>query len=148
MHTHGLIQCHIFFQLSPSFSQKIKVCLSLVLFLSHSVYASSLREHNYQHRTITPFPVKMRQFPVQDSFHALTIPPGIMAHKEAQDHFRTCYIPTAVCERVQDSSVHFSSFLLLFSFPLLSSYRRHDLPLFRPTLHPSVHPTIYFLRLF
>lgn len=55
---------------------------SVFFFCSLSVDTSSLREHNYQHRTITPFPVKMRQFPAPDSFHALTIPPGIMAHKE------------------------------------------------------------------
>lgn len=55
---------------------------SVFFFCSLSVDTSSLREHNYQHRTITLFPVKMRQFPAPDSFHALTIPPGIMAHKE------------------------------------------------------------------
>lgn len=37
--THS--QTHYFFQLNPSCSQKIKVCLSLLLFLSLSVYASS-----------------------------------------------------------------------------------------------------------
>lgn len=64
-HTHALIHRHIFISFSSTHHvHKRSKCVFLFCsFLSLSVYAGSLREHNYQHRTITPFPVRMRQFP-------------------------------------------------------------------------------------
>lgn len=139
-----------FFQLNPSHSQKIKVCLSLLLFLSLSVYAGSLREHNYQHRTITPLinahTVRMRQFPAKDSFHALTIPPGIMAHKEAKT--TSGFVIFLLLSEKEFRTLLFASSPFSFSFHFFSSYHCLDHPFFQATFHPSVHPTIYFLFLF
>lgn len=132
-----------FFQLNPSRSQKIKVCLSLLLFLSLSVYAGSLREHNYQHRTITllinAHTVRMRQFPAKDSFHALTIPPGIMAHKEAKT--TSGFVIFLLLSEKEFRTLLFASSPFISSLPItaLTSHSSRQLP-----THLSIQPFIFY----
>ena len=72
--------------------------LPRLLSLSLLFPSRSLRGHNYQHRTITPLITehtdRMRQFPVQDSFHALTIPPGTVDDTQGggRDHCSIRYV--------------------------------------------------------
>lgn len=123
---------------------------SVFFFCSLSVDTSSLREHNYQHRTITPFPVKMRQFPAPDSFHALTIPPGIMTHKELKPTSGfVIFLLLSVTEfRTSFYSIHHSIHLsiqhLLFLFNIYFSLITWNLkPVYQCTDHKSLKLFIF-----
>lgn len=133
-----------FFQLNPSCSQKIKVCLSLLLSFCLCQLPQRAQLPAQNDNTISSQNETIPSVRLISCFDNSSRNHGTQRSK---DHFRICYIPTTVCKRVQDSSVRFFSFLLLFSFLFLSSCRWPDLPLFQPTSHLSVHPTNYFLLL-